>query len=330
MNLQDIGFYTLENNRAIQTSKNSPLWRCELLLTSKCNFKCPYCRGTSGDADITFSQAKNIIDKWCNDGLRNIRFSGGEPTIVNWLPNIVKYTKNKKSIKRIAISTNGSKNIDYYLKLHKLGVNDFSISLDACCSSYADKMAGVKGYFDILTENIRELSKVTYVTVGCVFDENNVNMFLDTIYFADSLGVSDIRIISSAQYNKMIDTLLKIPNHIKNKYPILKYRINNYLKNRNVRGIQKTDCHKCYLMLDDMAVKGENHYPCIIKMREGCDPIGNINDNFRKERFHYFNNMDTFEDKICKENCLDVCIDYNNTADYFAQQSLSDSQGSPK
>jgi len=322
MNLEDIGFYTLENKRAMQTSEKSPLWRCELLLTSKCNFKCPYCRGTSDDADITFLQAKNVVDKWCDEGLKNIRFSGGEPTIVKWLPNIVEYTKNKKSIEHIAISTNGSKNLDYYLNLHKLGVNDFSISLDACCSSYADKMAGVNGYFETITENIRELSKITYVTVGCVFNENNVDMFLDTIYFADSLGVSDIRIISSAQYNKMIDTLLKIPDYIKNKYPILKYRINNYLKNRNVRGIKKTDCHKCYLMLDDMAIKGENHYPCIIKMREGCSPIGNINDNFRKDRLNYFNNMDTFNDEICRTNCLDVCIDYNNTADYYTQQRL--------
>ncbi|MFA5616544.1 MAG: hypothetical protein WDK95_06770 [Syntrophorhabdaceae bacterium] len=176
-----------------------------------------------------------------------------------------------------------------------------------------------EGYFDIITKNIQELSKITYVTVGCVFNENNVDMFLDTIYFADSLGVSDIRIISSAQYNKMIDTLLKIPDYIKNKYPILKYRINNYLKNRNVRGIQKTDCHKCYLILDDMAVKEENHYPCIIKMREGCEAIGSINGNFRNDRLNYFLNTDTYQDEICRNNCLDVCIDYNNTTNYFAQ-----------
>mgnify|MGYP005839455493 CR=1 FL=1 len=317
MKLEDIGFYTLENTRAMQTSSTSPLWRCELILTSKCNFSCPYCRGTSKDANITFNQAKNIVNKWCDNGLKNIRFSGGEPTMVRWLPELIEYTNNKKSIERIAISTNGSKPLDYYQKLFTLGVNDFSISLDGCCSAYIDKMSGRNGYFDTIKNNIMELSKITYVTVGCVFNKNNVDMFLDTICFADSLGVSDIRIVSSAQHNKMIETLAKIPDKIKNKYPILKYRINNYIKQKNVRGIKKSDCHKCYLMLDDMAIKGENHYPCIIKMREGCAPIGKINNDFRNERLEYFKNTNTFKDKICRENCLDVCIDYNNIADYY-------------
>jgi hypothetical protein len=32
----------------------------------------------------------------------------------------------------------------------------------------------------------------------------------------------------------------------------------------------------------------------------------------REERKTWFENHDTLKDKICKENCLDVCIDYNN------------------
>ena len=52
MKLEDIGFYTLSDSRARNASENSPLWRCELLITSQCNFKCPYCRGTNSDADI--------------------------------------------------------------------------------------------------------------------------------------------------------------------------------------------------------------------------------------------------------------------------------------
>lgn len=75
--LKDIGFYTLSDYRAKQASMNSPLWRCELLLTNKCNFNCPYCRGTNKDANITFEQAKYVVDLWSKEGLKNIRFSGG-------------------------------------------------------------------------------------------------------------------------------------------------------------------------------------------------------------------------------------------------------------
>jgi hypothetical protein len=61
-----------------------------------------------------------------------------------------------------------------------------------------------------------------------------------------------------------------------------------------------------------MAVKGDYHYPCIIKMREGCEPIGRIDGDVRGDRAKYYENHDTKKDPICSKNCLDVCIDYNN------------------
>ncbi len=312
MDLQDIGFYTLSDDRARNAGISSPLWRCELLITSQCNFKCPYCRGTDMSADITFEHAKKIVDIWASQGLKNIRFSGGEPTIVPWLPELVTYVGSKSSIERIAISTNGTESLKYYQDLVRRGVRDFSISLDACCASYADIMSGKTGYFDTVSENIKELSKMTYVTAGCVFDKNNVNMFLKTLEYAEALGVSDIRIVSSAQYNEMLTAIKKIPDNLRGKFPILNYRVNNYLEGRNVRGLKSSDNNRCPLMLDDMAVKGDKHYPCIIKMREGCAPIGLVNTHMRSERLAYYMHFDTQRDDICKNNCLDICVDYNN------------------
>jgi len=309
--LQDIGFYTLSDDRAIEASVTSPLWRCELLITSACNFKCLYCRGIDKSANISFDYAKDIVDLWASDGLKNIRFSGGEPTIVSWLPDLIKHTK-EKGIKRIAISTNGSAATDYYLRLLDLGVNDFSISLDACCASFGDKMAGVTGFFDTIINNIKELSRKTYVTVGCVFDEKNIEQSVKTIELAHSLGVADIRILTSAQYNKSLEFVEQIPIDIVNAHPILKYRVSNFKSGRNVRGLKKTDSHKCQLAIDDMAIKGRKHYPCIIYMRENGDPIGDVGIYMRKQRATWIETHDCFKDKICHKNCLDVCVDYNN------------------
>ena len=311
MKLEDIGFYTLEDERAKNTSVSSPLWRCELLLTNKCNFNCPYCRGTESDANISFEQAKKIIDLWSSQGLKNVRFSGGEPTCVDWLIDLVLYAK-KSGIEKVAISTNGSRDIEYYFRLYYAGVRDFSISLDACCGSFADSMSGVCGVFNNIVSSIRYLSKLTYVTVGCVFDETNVKQSLETVLFADSLGVHDIRIISAAQYNQALDFVKMIPHNILDKYPILNYRVNNFLAGRNVRGISKHDNHKCPLVLDDMAIRGDYHYPCIIHMREGGKPISKVGDNMRIERYEYYIKHDTHKDNICRKNCLDVCVDYNN------------------
>ncbi len=315
MKLENIGFYTLEDKRAEGLSLTSPLWRCELLLTGRCNFKCPYCRGLDNDPEIeqTFESAKHIVDLWCDKGLKNIRFSGGEPTTWKWLNDLVLHTRNR-GVERIAISTNGSKPFKEYEKLIELGVNDFSISLDACCASTGDMMAGgIHGAWKRVVGNIQKIAQKVYVTTGVVLTEGNIAEAEKIIEFAFNLGVDDIRIISAAQWNnKEVFTKLKIRDEILAKCKILKYRVENFKRDRNVRGISEWDNHRCPLVIDDMAIKGNKHYPCIIHLREGGDPIGVVGRNMCQERYDYYLKHDTFKDEICRNNCLDVCVDYNN------------------
>lgn len=314
MKLEEIGFYTLSDKRAQNVSGSSPLWRCELILTDRCNFKCPYCRGLRKDCkgDMTIERAKEVVDFWAAEGLRNVRFSGGEPIVWKDLPKLVAHAK-MRGVERIAISTNGSAPLHHYKKLIDAGVNDFSISLDACCSSFGEEMCGgCPGAWEKVVENIREISKLTYVTVGVVFTERTIATCKDVVMFAHDLGVADIRVISSAQYNEVLTGLLDLPSEILDSHPILKYRIENFRKGRGVRGLSDFDAKRCHLVQDDMAIAGEFHFPCIIYLREGGNPIGKIGASMRQERVEWFKMHDCQKDKICKNNCLDVCIDFNN------------------
>lgn len=317
--VNNIGFYTLTDDRARNIHKN--LERCEMIVTSACNFNCPYCRGVKSYSrncigNIDFNIAKYVINYWAKMGLKSVRFSGGEPTLH---PNICEFIKLSKNgnIKNIAISTNGSQNKKIYDNLLLAGVNDFSISLDACCAEDANKMAGRTGFFDTLISNIEYLSKKTYVTVGIVLTEDTAKNVAGLVKFAYSLGVSDIRIISAAQYNGDLFHLEKIPGEILNKYPILNYRVKNLLNGRNVRGMTPSDSKKCYLVEDDYAVAGRWHFPCVIHMREGGKPIGEIGKNMQAERIEWSKNHDCLSDPICVKNCLDCLIEYNNAANYY-------------
>lgn len=316
MKLEDIGFYTLSDHRAMNSSITSPLYRCEIILTDKCNFKCPYCRGLRPDlkGSMDLDSAKDVIKLWLNNGLKNIRFSGGEPTMYNGLTELVELCRDN-GVERIAISTNGSNSFRFYSKLVSAGVNDFSISLDACCATVGNIMSGGVKCWSKVVENIKALSEVTYVSVGMVFTEKNVNECLESVLFADSLGVSDIRVIPSAQYNQALLKLKNLPEDIINKYPILKYRINNVKIGRHVRGISNGNRDRCWLALDDMAVAGDRyHFPCVIYLREGGNPIGKVDENFRLQRMEWIANHKPWEDPICMSNCLDVCVDYNKRA----------------
>jgi len=323
MKLGRIGFYTLENKRAKNVNLLSPMWRCELILTDRCNFKCPYCHGMRMDCkgDMDPNEALRVLEYWTNDRLRNLRLSGGEPTLYPHLKHLVHFAKSK-NVKRIAISTNGSADISLYKELIAAGVNDISISLDACCSSFGDKMTGgIKGAWEKVVKNIEKLVKLTYVTVGIVLTEDTVDTVVDVVNYAHKLGVADIRLISSAQCNQMIKQVENIPKDVTKDHPILKYRINHYTEGRNVRGIRKDDSHRCFLVIDDSAIAGKYHFPCIIYLREHGKPIGEIGPNMRYERYLWYAKHDTHTDPICKKNCLDVCIDYNNTVEAYLEKN---------
>jgi len=313
--LNDIGFYTLTNDRI--TNKHNNLERCEMIVTSNCNYKCPYCRGVQAysrdcNGDLPITSATYVINKWINLRLKNIRFSGGEPVLYPHINNLVKMSK-LGGINRIAISSNGSLKKDKYKELLDSGVNDFSISLDACCAEDSDKMSGRNGYFDNVISNIEYLSKQTYTTVGIVLTKETEKNLYDVVMFSHNLGVSDIRIISAAQYNGKLSRLDLIPEEILNIHPILKYRVNHLLNGRNVRGISNTDSDRCYLIKDDSVVAGKWHFPCVIYMREGGQPIGLVGENMQKEREEWSENHDTHKDSICVKNCLDCLVDYNNS-----------------
>lgn len=322
MKLENIGFYTLSDERAENTSETSQMKRCEMIINDYCNFKCPYCRGLADRVfddrkrkELTLEEIKRNIDLWCdNEPLENIRFSGGEPTYHRNIVEVVAYAK-EKGIKRIAISTNGSNKPEMYRKLLDAGCNDFSISLDACDALTGDVMAGgIIGSWKKVVENIKWISKETYVTVGVVLEPGNVGKFIDIVNFADALGVADIRVIPSAQWDEPLDELTEIAEDVKDRHPILKYRVNNFIAGKRIRGLSEGDAKSCPLVLDDSVIAGQDHYPCVIYMREQGQPIGVVSESMRAERVEWFNTVNPHDDEICKRNCLDVCVDYNRKA----------------
>lgn len=324
MKLEDIGFYTLSDERTKNVTNfftsMPPMIRAEIIMTNECNLSCVYCRELRPEINVTISEdkIKSYIDILAHHNLKNIRFSGGEPTLHSLtLKDIVKYSR-KKDIKRIAISTNGTQHIESYKNLIKCGVNDFSISLDSGCCAINTKMCGgYESVWEKASRNIEELSKITYVTVGIVLNEININDIKHILRYIINLNPSDIRVIPSAQYNKfnLSQDLKRELLEMSKNFPILNYRMKQFIsKVKTVRGKNDVDFLACPLVLDDIAIAGSYHFPCIIYLREGGYPIGRMTSNFREERIEWFKENMYYDNKICRENCIDVCIAYNNKA----------------
>lgn len=314
MKLEEIGFYTLSDRRVEKVSSSSPMQRGEIVLGDACNLKCTYCKGLRADCSKAMSteRAMEILDLWAMDGLRNVRFSGGEPTTYPKLLALVAHAKDK-GVKRIAISTNGTAPLENYDALLAAGLNDISISLDTDNAALGDAMVGgVAGYWDRAVEAIKYLAQRCYVTIGAVLTHDNSGDIPGLVEFISGLGVADIRIIPAAQNGAAIDGCAGIPNQTLERHPILKYRATNAVNGKPVRGLSELDSRRCALVLDDSACAGQYHFPCIIYLREKGEPIGKIGPLMREERVRWFREHDTFTDPICKVNCIDVCVEHNN------------------
>lgn len=307
--IDHIGFYTMTQARVDQQSDTSPMWRCEIEITSRCNFKCPYCRGLPLRGDVPLDKVLYTLGLWLADGLKNLRFSGGEPTIHPYLEDMVRYANQGGA--RIAVSTNGSAPLDLYRRLCDAGVSDWSVSLDACCASTASTMAGRDDVFSKVCRSVSELASRTYTTVGVVLTERNFQETIGIIDLAKGLGVDDIRLIPAAQCGRQLASIPYVSDE--NVYPILHYRLEEARDGRSVRGLDPSkDSSICWLVRDDSVVVGDYHYPCVIYMREKGDPVGKVGPDMRRERIEWCRQHDSLKDPICKNNCLDVCREFNN------------------
>ncbi len=102
-------------------------------ITSKCNLNCPICFANNVNwrlKDLPMDFFKNELEKIKNKNLR-ILFSGGEPTLREDLPEMIKTVK--ESGNSSTILTNGVKiahNFAYLKLLKKQGLNAVYVSLD--------------------------------------------------------------------------------------------------------------------------------------------------------------------------------------------------------
>ncbi|CAG1003909.1 GTP 3',8-cyclase [Anaerolineales bacterium] len=329
MKLEEIGFYTLSDERAMHASETSPIWRGEVIVTGRCNFDCVYCRRLP-PRDMDENLALTVIEQWLGDGLKNVRFSGGEPTLYRHLPLLVRGCR-VGGVERIGISSNGASPLYIYEGLIQDGVNDIAISLDACYSSLADNIARVNGQWEKVTATIRKLSGMTYVTASIVLSSENVGQANEIVSLANDLGVADIRFVTASHDDELALKMQDIPSAFLDQYPMLRYRVENLRVGRRIRGLRPTDSHKCYLVLDDSVIAGKWHYPCGVYLREGGLPIGEVGPCMRRQRAEWMLAKDIHTDEICRQFCSDLYVDYNNKFEEFIRErndwTLAEYQG---
>lgn len=124
-----------------------PFTFVQWLATNRCNFTCPYCETSSGEAhaaELTLEEVKGLIDDLHLMGVRRLFVSGGEPLLREDIVPILEYANLRRV--RLGIATNGWRVAEMEPLLAKLDFFLYFTSLDGM-PDYHDQIRGRKNAF---------------------------------------------------------------------------------------------------------------------------------------------------------------------------------------
>lgn len=187
----------------------------EITLNYSCNAKCVFCYSSpeleewKNKNSLSFSDiVKNLTSSY-NSGSRMVQIIGGEPTIRDDLPEIIKAAKILK-YPVIQMVTNGIRlsDFNYFKSLYESGLNSVTFSLHADKPEIHDKIVGIDGAYVKTKKAIENALKLgVYVTVGTAVNKLNyrripalVNFLLKN-YSIDSCHIISLHYIGSGSVN---------------------------------------------------------------------------------------------------------------------------------
>jgi len=132
----------------------------KIKLTWQCNLACIMCdywrQGIP--SPLTFDLVTRTLDDLAALGCRKIHFSGGEPTLLPELPDLIAHTRRLKM--RVTLTTNGTLiTRELARQLVSAGLNSVCVSIDSPVRSIHDRMRGSPGALKQTIAGVRALRR---------------------------------------------------------------------------------------------------------------------------------------------------------------------------
>lgn len=106
-------------------------------ITDRCNFRCTYCMPEEGlqwlakDHILSYEEITRLVTLFVRLGIRQVRLTGGEPTLRRDLPVLIRQLKAIPDLQKLSITTNGSLLPELAPELYAAGLKSYNVSLDS-------------------------------------------------------------------------------------------------------------------------------------------------------------------------------------------------------
>jgi len=116
-----------------------------------CNIRCPFCYYNEelNQQQYRFQEVIEMLDTAWELGIRDIDFSGGEPTMRKDFVDMIAYAKDK-GFEHICVITNGTRiaNLEYLRSLLDAGLNEILLSVHAANEPVSNLLSGRNNVFE--------------------------------------------------------------------------------------------------------------------------------------------------------------------------------------
>ncbi len=170
-------------------------YRMDLALTYRCNNRCVHCYNES-QRDLPHldeSQWKAVLDQVWEIGIPHVVFTGGEPTLIPFLPKLISHAEKLGMI--TGLNTNGRRLKDkaFVNELIKAGLDHVQITLESHDAEIHDRITAAKGAWEETTAGIKNaLASPLFVMTNTTLLRSNSGGLDATLDFLSEIGVPTV------------------------------------------------------------------------------------------------------------------------------------------
>jgi radical SAM protein with 4Fe4S-binding SPASM domain len=177
------------------SSRPSAPYRMDLAVTYRCNNDCAHCYNARerNFPELTTEQWFKIMDDLWVLGVPHIIFTGGEATLRDDLPELIRHAESNGQITGLNTNARRLADMAYVQQLVDAGLDHVQVTVESCDEQIHDEMMRTKGAFKQTIAGLKNvLASKLYVMTNTTMLRSNVHKIPDTLDFLADLGVPTI------------------------------------------------------------------------------------------------------------------------------------------